>query len=169
MVNDDALRVEWDDGHRSTYDVQWLLERHFNEDRRDECRQIKWTAESFATIFRSFNYEDVIKRFGRTFQMKLRISMSKRETAGAPVENTYCINETAILFFNLSSWTLVIWVPVVRVRDECPYRKTGFVQKNIYVNYISSYVYVCSYILVRECVSVVLQRTHVFVIACVTS
>jgi len=64
-VNDDVLRVEWDDGHESAYGVQWLLERSFDEDRRDPCRRIGWTAESFAAVFRSFSYEGVIARFGR--------------------------------------------------------------------------------------------------------
>lgn len=66
-MNDDALYVRWDDGHESTYAIRWLLERNFDADRgRDEYRRIKWTAESFATIFRSFNYEDVIKRCRET-------------------------------------------------------------------------------------------------------
>ncbi|VVC38057.1 Domain of unknown function DUF971,TauD/TfdA-like domain [Cinara cedri] len=61
-----TLYVKWDDGHESTYDLQWLLERRFNEGRQREgyqllqLQQVKWTAKSFATMFRSFEYEDVI-------------------------------------------------------------------------------------------------------------
>lgn len=63
IINDDALYVKWDDSHESTYDLQWLLERNFNEDQeRREYQQIKWTAESFSTMLRSFKYENVIKR-----------------------------------------------------------------------------------------------------------
>lgn len=55
--------MKWDDSHESTYDLQWLLERNFNEGQeRHENQQVKWTAESFSAIFRSFKYEDVIKR-----------------------------------------------------------------------------------------------------------
>lgn len=63
IVSDDTLYVKWDDSHESTYDLQWLLERNFNEGQeRHEYQQVKWTAKSFSTIFRSFKYEDVIKR-----------------------------------------------------------------------------------------------------------
>jgi hypothetical protein len=58
-----VLYVKWDDSHVSTYDLQWLLERNFNEGQeRREYQQIKWTAESFSTMLRSFKYENVIKR-----------------------------------------------------------------------------------------------------------
>lgn len=63
IVSDDTLYVKWDDSHESTYDLQWLLERNFNEGQeRHEYQQVKWTVKSFSTIFRSFKYEDVIKR-----------------------------------------------------------------------------------------------------------
>lgn len=63
IINDDSLYVKWNDSHESTYDLKWLLERYFNESpEHQEYNQVKWTAESFATIFRSFKYEDVIKR-----------------------------------------------------------------------------------------------------------
>jgi len=63
IISNDKLYVKWDDSHESTYDLHWLLERNFNEGReRHENQQVKWTAESFSAIFRSFKYEDVIKR-----------------------------------------------------------------------------------------------------------
>uniref|UniRef100_A0A2S2R6B3 Gamma-butyrobetaine dioxygenase n=1 Tax=Sipha flava TaxID=143950 RepID=A0A2S2R6B3_9HEMI len=62
IISDDVLYVKWDDSHVSTYDLQWLLERNFNEGQeRREYQQIKWTAESFSTMLRSFKYENVIK------------------------------------------------------------------------------------------------------------
>eukprot|EP00102_Acyrthosiphon_pisum_P007251 XP_003241881.2 PREDICTED: gamma-butyrobetaine dioxygenase [Acyrthosiphon pisum] len=62
IVCNDKLYVKWDDSHESTYDLQWLLERNFNEGQeRHENQQVKWTAESFSAIFQSFKYEDVIK------------------------------------------------------------------------------------------------------------
>lgn len=54
--------MKWDDNHESTYELKWLIDRQFNEVRDQKYQQIKWTAESFVKIFRSFKYEDVIKR-----------------------------------------------------------------------------------------------------------
>lgn len=63
IISDDTLYVKWDDSHESNYDLQWLLERNFNEGQEGrEYQQVKWTAESFSTILRSFKYENVIKR-----------------------------------------------------------------------------------------------------------
>jgi len=63
MTTDDALYVKWDDSHESIYDLQWLLQRNFNEGQEHvEYHKIKWTGESFASILRSFEYDDVIKR-----------------------------------------------------------------------------------------------------------
>ncbi|KAL5238412.1 hypothetical protein ACI65C_005822 [Semiaphis heraclei] len=62
IISNDKLYVKWDDSHESTYDLQWLLKRNFNEGQeRHENQQVKWTAESFTTIFRSFKYDDVVK------------------------------------------------------------------------------------------------------------
>uniref|UniRef100_A0A2H8U0Q2 Trimethyllysine dioxygenase, mitochondrial n=1 Tax=Melanaphis sacchari TaxID=742174 RepID=A0A2H8U0Q2_9HEMI len=62
IISNDKLYVKWDDSHESTYDLQWLLERNFNEGQEHHNnQQVKWTAESFSAIFRSFEYEDVIK------------------------------------------------------------------------------------------------------------
>lgn len=63
IINDNALYVKWDDGHESTYGLQWLLERNFNDGQEHwGYEQVKWTKKSFATIFRSFEYEDIVKR-----------------------------------------------------------------------------------------------------------
>lgn len=63
IVSDKTLYLKWDDSHESTYNLQWLRERNFDEGQEHwQYRQVKWTGESFATIFRSFEYEDVIKR-----------------------------------------------------------------------------------------------------------
>ncbi|KAF0766826.1 gamma-butyrobetaine dioxygenase [Aphis craccivora] len=85
IISNDKLYVKWDDSHESTYDLQWLLERNFNEGQeRHENQQVKWTAESFSAIFRSFKYEDVIKRSDKTLLQWLEtlavygISMIKR-------------------------------------------------------------------------------------------
>ncbi|XP_050438288.1 gamma-butyrobetaine dioxygenase-like [Adelges cooleyi] len=62
---DDTLYIKWDDGQQSTYGLQWLLERNFNDNndyRPDHQQRIKWTAETFPTIFQSYEYEHIIKR-----------------------------------------------------------------------------------------------------------
>ncbi|XP_050530564.1 gamma-butyrobetaine dioxygenase-like [Daktulosphaira vitifoliae] len=61
----DELYVKWDDGHESTYGLQWLSVRKFNGGQQhhlEHQRRVKWTAETFSSILRSFKYDDIIKR-----------------------------------------------------------------------------------------------------------
>jgi len=44
-AKEDAIEVEWDDGHQSVYNLQWLLERSFSKDLRASFRSYVNTAQ----------------------------------------------------------------------------------------------------------------------------
>lgn len=63
----DALKITWNDGHKSSFDLVWLAERNFSKDNisnyLENCYQPKkliWGREEFEVIFQSFDYNKVL-------------------------------------------------------------------------------------------------------------
>ncbi|XP_058453202.1 gamma-butyrobetaine dioxygenase-like [Malaya genurostris] len=62
-----GLQIVWSDGHRSQFGSEWLIERSFNNDCRQEYlnewyrpRPKLWNKQHFSKILNNFEFEDVI-------------------------------------------------------------------------------------------------------------
>lgn len=65
--HEDQLMIEWSDGHRSTFRLQWLIDRAFTEENRKLFREtiyrferVTWGAEQFQQCLKKFDYKTVL-------------------------------------------------------------------------------------------------------------
>lgn len=62
-----TILIRWNDGHISTYDIEWLKKRNFTKSNRERVLntlykqpKIHWGASDFTNIFQKFQFQDVV-------------------------------------------------------------------------------------------------------------
>ncbi|XP_023707783.1 gamma-butyrobetaine dioxygenase isoform X2 [Cryptotermes secundus] len=67
MAEENQLKLVWNDGHESDYDLNWLLERSFTENVRKEwmkqhypMTRISWGTVDFNKILKKYDFNDIL-------------------------------------------------------------------------------------------------------------
>ncbi|XP_069693592.1 gamma-butyrobetaine dioxygenase-like [Periplaneta americana] len=67
-AEDNQLKLVWSDGHESSYDVNWLLERSFADNVRKQwlnqhypMPRIPWNTADFNTILKKYEFRDILE------------------------------------------------------------------------------------------------------------
>ncbi|XP_075233220.1 uncharacterized protein LOC142331306 [Lycorma delicatula] len=68
-VTDELLEIEWNDNHKSTFSVPWLIKKQFTNEAQNNWKEnvfkdnkIIWTAEQFPRILKKFTFSNILER-----------------------------------------------------------------------------------------------------------
>ena len=76
IVSKIQVNINWSDGHTSTFDVEWLKNRTFSQEKRETCKElvhgpakVPWRSDKMKSLrSRSYNFDDVTQN--GTYQLQ---------------------------------------------------------------------------------------------------